>query len=314
MNLMRTLSLFKSIACVAMLSGLFLCSDVSAFGVNWLFFHHIPLPGTPVHEAITRAALLGFPPFRLSSGQVIEFSFPAITQIADENAATDSKATGNPERHFDAESFDDGQSFLIKARKAIISDLKTAVDNGDNARRLLGGSLHTLQDFYAHSTWVENGNHGTAPLGQDGATLSHAAFGADVCDRFGVLVGQPLTSSYWDNVNIVYGSTDYQFIVGYSIHKCGHGKPNTCNDPGLCPSDFLSMLPPILKTDAGGIHKDTNVRQHFHEAATLAEQSTREYIQHIFSDLGSEDLSACKLMGVDCYLLFLKKDGSGSGV
>lgn len=60
-----------------------------------------------------------------------------------------------PSDHFDDERFKDGNFRLMHYRSAAVAHLKTG--NFVGARKELGLALHTLQDFYAHSNWVDLG-------------------------------------------------------------------------------------------------------------------------------------------------------------
>lgn len=82
------------------------CGSVFAFSVETLvLFGVYTLPGTPVHEKLTRDATALLPPFYLSSGQAVTFSDRAITEIADYNAKADAHVFAE-EVHFDGESFE----------------------------------------------------------------------------------------------------------------------------------------------------------------------------------------------------------------
>ncbi|KAE9552515.1 hypothetical protein FO519_004257 [Halicephalobus sp. NKZ332] len=66
----------------------------------------------------------------------------------------------NPTSHFDAEGFISGANYnLILNRQSLFNSIKTA--NGDDdlssIRQTIGQSLHTVQDFYSHTNWVEMG-------------------------------------------------------------------------------------------------------------------------------------------------------------
>ena len=81
-----------------------------------------------------------------------------IEMIVDANQDVDLK---NPESklaeaHFDAEQFQSGQNRLILLRENVVSLIR--IKNFDLARSEMGRMSHTLQDFYSHSNWVENGN------------------------------------------------------------------------------------------------------------------------------------------------------------
>ncbi len=59
--------------------------------------------------------------------------------------------------HFSNEQFHDGSIRLIDLKKRIVDILSNDKPNGQEARYFLGAALHTLQDFYAHTNWVELG-------------------------------------------------------------------------------------------------------------------------------------------------------------
>jgi len=308
MNMANALRFLKT-SLVVTISLLLFSSEGAAFTVNRL--HGVPLGFDPIHMEITRDAFLGLPPVYLSNGQSLTFSDQAITDIADSNTNADTIYSGNPERHFDMELFATGQTVLRAIRMAIVVDLKGPT-SGLSARELLGGALHTLHDFYAHSTWVENGFGSTAPLGEPvPIPYVNPASSADLCGDHNIVAVVPmqLTSGFYDSVNLLTGSNAYSWLVG-AIKKCGHGAGFTCNDINQCPSEDIHA------NWSGGINKDSSVRQHHVAARIAATASTREYVQLILADLGNDDsadVAKCKLMGRDCPMLFLRKDGTGTG-
>lgn len=80
----------------------------------------------------------------------------ARDQIANANALVDETDEHNAPSHFDGESFEDGQARLIDLRKKAKASLKTG--DGFAARQYVGQALHTVQDFYSHTNWIEMGN------------------------------------------------------------------------------------------------------------------------------------------------------------
>jgi hypothetical protein len=58
--------------------------------------------------------------------------------------------------HFDGERFQEGQDRIIRLRNECIANLKQG--KASLAREKPGRLLHTLQDFYSHTNWVEQGN------------------------------------------------------------------------------------------------------------------------------------------------------------
>ena len=85
----------------------------------------------------------------------------AIRQIIIGNSKTDivSSTGKRASLHFDSEHFVEGQTQLIN-RRLIVANL-IIKDNYREARDLGGQLMHSLQDFYSHSNWVEMGNTDT---------------------------------------------------------------------------------------------------------------------------------------------------------
>ena len=79
----------------------------------------------------------------------------ASKEICDANHDTDfDKATAsNPDFHFDAERFVQSNLQISFLRNQTLDALRA--EKFSVARRLLGTALHTMQDFYSHSNWVE---------------------------------------------------------------------------------------------------------------------------------------------------------------
>jgi hypothetical protein len=82
----------------------------------------------------------------------------ALERILDANASVDLKPhnLGDPAQHFDDEMFREGEAVLSAAFADVIDNL--AHDDVGKAQDRLGNACHTLQDFYAHSNWVELGH------------------------------------------------------------------------------------------------------------------------------------------------------------
>lgn len=115
-------------------------------------------PDEAGHLGITSAAILSISE---PVGSVkLKFSRQARTEIRDANISTDS-LTGDfwaSEKHFDNEEFPAATTRLLNLKGYIIGQILSPSPNGKNARVALGGALHTIQDFYAHTNWVEMGN------------------------------------------------------------------------------------------------------------------------------------------------------------
>src|SRR5262249_14388166 len=77
--------------------------------------------------------------------------------------------------HFDSETFLRASNNVFSAKNAILKDLGGHSPDFIAARRELGGALHTLQDFYAHSNYVDLGY--TNPDERIGKSLNSFAQG-----------------------------------------------------------------------------------------------------------------------------------------
>ena len=88
----------------------------------------------------------------------------------------------DPALHSDGEKLDVMQKKLTTRYPQILSSILIQ-EAYSAARSLLGSSLHSVQDFYSHSTWVEQGHTNIlAGLGLPGYDLGTLAGPAeDVC-------------------------------------------------------------------------------------------------------------------------------------
>ena len=96
----------------------------------------------------------------------------AINEIQSANVEMDSSPSNSTAAvHFDGEQFLQGSQRLIRLRQELITLLLKG-DKLQHAKSLAGKALHTLQDFYSRSNWIELGN--TLPfntLGQPGSVI-----------------------------------------------------------------------------------------------------------------------------------------------
>lgn len=183
----------------------------------------------------------------------------AVKEIEYANAAVDKNEAKKSAAHFDAEQFREGSLRLIRLKKQVVSLIKMADDNEvdyTKARKDAGTLLHTLQDFYSHSNWIETGNNDPLSiLGNEiisesniagtnektcndctAASFAHLlGLGADDCQNNLLNTGK-LTSGY-------YEGQDVAKPVG--VGKCSHG--------GIL--DKSRKFDPI-----GGINKDASLR------------------------------------------------------
>ncbi|XP_052385233.1 von Willebrand factor A domain-containing protein 7-like isoform X1 [Oncorhynchus keta] len=90
-----------------------------------------------------------------SSGSAKSFQ-SAISDVTWRNAGVDFRHLFNEEYHFDGERFTEGWKLIKDGMTSVKASIKQG--NFEAARQKLGDILHTLQDFYSHSNWMELGN------------------------------------------------------------------------------------------------------------------------------------------------------------
>lgn len=99
----------------------------------------------------------------------------AMNEIQSANAEVDSSPMNRTaSAHFDGEQFHQGSQRLIRLRQELVTSLLTG-NKLQHARNLAGKALHTLQDFYSRSNWIELGNSGPLDvLAKPGSDISEA--------------------------------------------------------------------------------------------------------------------------------------------
>jgi von Willebrand factor A domain-containing protein 7 len=236
------------------------------------------------HQAITTEAITELDQEFFGNNRLTSTMKAAIEKIVSANADVDEDQK-TADKHFDGESFPEGQARLINLRNGIIMSLQK--NDGNGARIQLGSALHTIQDFYSHTNWVELGNTLTHPgLGRPGNALNRLPATTATCQgcrpptRIGGFVSAcrncssnliktaGLTSGY-------YGGEDPPFNVK-PRGKCIHG-------------GFTDQF----GRSGEGINKDSsfctffplgNISPHYRwheEAARLAKDATKQFIRDI---------------------------------
>uniref|UniRef100_A0A914YPH1 VWA7 N-terminal domain-containing protein n=1 Tax=Panagrolaimus superbus TaxID=310955 RepID=A0A914YPH1_9BILA len=77
-----------------------------------------------------------------------------------------------PTEHFDIESYITETNIkLLKDRKNLLRQLQSDSASISDVREKLGEMLHTVQDFYSHTNWVELGNERINPMVGMGSNL-----------------------------------------------------------------------------------------------------------------------------------------------
>ncbi|MGA2221788.1 MAG: hypothetical protein ABSH21_08435 [Verrucomicrobiia bacterium] len=223
------------------------------------------------HQSITEDAITEFLSDTFSVAKPSQSMLDAMKEIVNANGRTDYLHISDEEYHFDAESFPKGQELLISEFQSIQASMLS--NDVEGARTTLGRALHTLQDFYSHSTWVELGNTAPNPdLGRPGHVISDVAGPTEVtcwgCTQCDVNCSSNLASSL--------------LTSGYfSVDPWATKTPGKCSHGG--PGDYTADLPAT-----GGVNKDTtdcNISPHgamyHHTAATVAKLATKQFLGDI---------------------------------
>uniref|UniRef100_A0A3B3X834 VWFA domain-containing protein n=1 Tax=Poecilia mexicana TaxID=48701 RepID=A0A3B3X834_9TELE len=296
---------------LAVLCFLLLQTGVEGFKISNIVFNHFN-GGSLIHEVITERAILNvtlqvcralalsegktfsFPPQPFSAGAVAaacdaskstKSFIDTIERIQKSNHQVDKDYVLSPSHHCDDESIAAGQFLITLGLTAVKASNKQ--QNFVLATSILGEILHTLQDFYSHTNWVEIGN--TFPNSNLIKTNADVGKIADItrptcrsCDGKDcrnniledILKEQILTSGYFS-------------LNPFSTKpagKCSHGGS----------FDRTKGIEPT-----GGINKDSIDSEHGHlhnQAANLAIAATSELLEDVRSAAG--DKAFLQMMGL----------------
>uniref|UniRef100_A0A1A8RPC7 von Willebrand factor A domain containing 7 n=1 Tax=Nothobranchius rachovii TaxID=451742 RepID=A0A1A8RPC7_9TELE len=210
--------------------------------------------------------------------------FMALREISVQNGLVDLDFLRSAPHHFHSEAFLEGRGLIMEGMMAIKANIQK--ENFKAARETLGRILHTLQDFYSHSNWVELGYkepyisliRPDLPL-ENLADVSTATCRDCVSGQCSnqilpnILRDKILTSGYMG----IYSSAKPR-------GKCSHGGS----------SDYTSTRAP-----RGGINKDERNPHNaaFHDiAVNLATAASLQLLEDIRSAAGDQDF--LRMMGI----------------
>ena len=249
----------------------------------------------------------------------------AIDDIGDANSKVDTGSEGKvAAAHFDEEQFQLGQNRLNEIILMMIKDIQSC--RFQSARILAGRMLHTLQDFYSHSNWVEMGrNNPYSVLGKKGQKPGKVApetmHTCSDCERNILYVAgsyiSPLLNyvaqpKYICNDNIRAEVNQRGFLTsGYYTrldddvrNLFRNEKPNgKCSHGG-----FLDATSDHSAT--GGINKDStrsswSPHYNYHQqAAAIATQASTDILQDIRSQV-NDDTKFAAFLGLELEVIML---------
>lgn len=231
-----------------------------------LFFAHSAIAFKPTvefgHVGIVKDALTPITVPSTDGTSTYKFSERAILEIRDSTAGVDEiiSARGElsvPKAHCDDELLPECTLRIIAIKNEVVALLTTTNPDGTTARREVGRALHTLQDFFAHSNWI---NISSGSLSPSTDVIPRLGPTVDTCERgFSSLGSGTLAGAGLTDVTTGYFST----VLAPPEGKCNHGL----------------LLDP-------GIHKDEPSRTGHAEARAAAVRATAQLIREILDAPG----------------------------
>lgn len=239
------------------------------------------------------------------------FSSTAISAINQAHTIADGDPY-DPRDHFDSEQLQQGYQLLITHRQALMGELQKSSPKQSVAWTILGLALHQIQDFYAHSSYVEH-TGGTGGIIDFGAATTMAALSANPNGKTPAVIqaasaiGSVCAS---DMVTLTAPST-HQVTTGYyppnspGTGKCQHGAISGSFKGSVAVANCKDTLFSASVTK-DGINKDHPCvtsdldKQNHATAKTLAEKETEAFVQSIAMDLSAagNGKGFCALLGL----------------
>ncbi|MBV1908670.1 MAG: cadherin-like domain-containing protein [Kangiellaceae bacterium] len=262
---------------ILLVSCLFYSLSVSAFKPSesyWPVWKDVLLN----HLTVTQDGLTKF----TVDGQARGFSPEAILEVQEANAGVDDNEADVKRAHCDEEYIGDVRGCsgrLIEIRDEIELIL-TTTDDPDvfYARERLGQALHTLQDFYAHSNWINLGHrdiYSALTHNEDPVSPQDEWEGENIEDKLGY------ETCVWD-----LESFDEKPLGILTLGPRGLEVVTTGWFAG-----FLGTADPLYyKCDHGiaegnGLNKDTQNQSLHEEAVQVATLHTTDYVIRIIENV-----------------------------
>ena len=235
-----------------------------------------------------------------SSGEQRSRYEDAIEEINKANEETDTGPEGSQAAaHFDSEQLQAGQNRLIMLRELITNNIRS--ESYETAREFAGSMLHTLQDFYSHTNWIEMGQGApNSVLGERGQQLQSTAspnmatcsdcmqdgeVGFFISAGTGATLGQAADHYYRCNNNILPAANQILTSGYYTSQTNVAGgvipKPaGKCSHGGF--GDPSSDLPATGGINKDSISLDWSPHANLHDAAAaIAIQASVNILQAI---------------------------------
>jgi len=229
-----------------------------------------------VHQLITEEALSSLSFVPPSSSVSVQFSKQALKDIRDGNVRTDYNQ-GDHELHFDNAGLVEGGQWLKSNKLFILRKLQQAstmtAEEAKSMRMKFGSYLHTLQDFYAHSNYVNlsslpvitlgdalppaqpdktfpcadafGSTESTSHLGPDGKRYLTTGYAIDPLQNAIAPLGQCAHGGLVNGIHKDWrgrGGPDHDLARSYAIDASRQFAYSIINDPSITNKDNVCML------------------------------------------------------------------------
>ena len=236
----------------------------------------------------------------------------AINTIASENTNRDFMEMFQEATHFDSEEFDAGALLVSQRLDAAIAS--AATQDYKQARESFGALLHSVQDFYSHSNWIEIGHRvPNKGMGKYEILGRYAWKGMRTCvDCEGESCRTNLIPDILENNLLTSGY--------FGLKVLGIGAGQTSKPSGKCSHGGSNDNTVSFDARGGGINKDTLDSDHGHLhriAANVAYDATKQILNEYQAAIGKESFGhflglAASLQNVSANSLIIVMDDTGS--
>ncbi|CAF4446256.1 unnamed protein product [Rotaria sp. Silwood2] len=210
-----------------------------------------------------------------------------VKTIASANTKTDLKEMFKEESHFDSELFI-GASKLIMKRYQSTLDAIIKSDNYDKGRKTFGEMLHTIQDFYSHTNYIEL--EYKSPNDVLGKRIFRENEFASINTRTCISCNDEqcqINTNFDENIRQNKLLTSGYFIpIGFNLFKKSKPK-GKCSHGGSFDSTQDDE-------PTGGINKDklNSIHGHLHyQAASMAYKATVNILTQLQQDIGDDSFA-----------------------
>ncbi|OGU10466.1 MAG: hypothetical protein A2W29_04550 [Gemmatimonadetes bacterium RBG_16_66_8] len=276
---------------------------------RWLFVTALVLAFGPIPSPLH--AFDGSGHDQATDGSIPGVSSDAMEQFKNANKATDSpEGEPNPADHFDRppnqtskQAFKNGVRNVQALKAAAISAIQAC--NTELAFQLIGQALHAIQDFYAHSNFVDLSDADQAKLvalfEKDADTITDADIPNDVrlCAYYPIpnyLDRPDLNPRSYNpsSSNWLYGGKGYLESIGMTViieRDPRPGAENDFYDHGWVDGKHKDVEPILGKAPGDGarnITRGTETKSAWQWAQDAARAASLAFINSIINEVGTE--------------------------